>query len=38
VVVKQNISLVYGLGGLVAFVFLLMSAIRIYKSLREKKA
>ena len=36
VVVKQNISLLWGLGGLIAFIFLLMSAIKIYKSLREK--
>lgn len=35
VVVKQNISLVYGLVGLVAFVLVLMSAIRIYKMVRE---
>jgi len=34
VVVKQNISLLWGLGGLVAFIVLLMSAIRVYKSLR----
>lgn len=37
VVVKENISIAYGLGGLMAFVVLLMSAIKIYKSLREKK-
>jgi protoporphyrinogen IX oxidase len=36
VVVKQNMSLVYGLLGLVLFVLILMSAIRIYKLLREK--
>jgi protoporphyrinogen IX oxidase len=35
VVVKQNISLVYGLVGLFAFVLALMSAIRIYKMLRK---
>lgn len=35
VVVKQNISLVYGLVGLFAFVLVLMSAIRIYKMVRE---
>jgi putative membrane protein len=35
VVVKQNISLLWGLGGLIAFVILLMSAIKIYKSLRR---
>lgn len=37
VVVKQNISLVWGLGGLVLFIILLMSAINIYKLLRNKK-
>lgn len=36
VVVKQNISLLWGLGGLIAFIVLLMSAIKIYKSLRKK--
>lgn len=36
VVVKQNISWVYGLIGLAAFVLVLMSAIKIYKALREK--
>ena len=36
VVVKQNISLLWGLGGLVAFIILLMSAIKIYKVLRSK--
>ncbi len=36
VVVRQNISLVYGLLGLVLFVILLMSAIRIYKNIRQK--
>jgi putative membrane protein len=35
VVVKQNISLFWGLGGLLAFVIVLMSAIKIYKSLRK---
>ena len=35
-VVKQGMSLVYGLVGLVLFVFLLMSAIRIYKIIRLK--
>jgi protoporphyrinogen IX oxidase len=34
VVVKQNISLVYGLIGLAALVSVLMSAIRIYKAFR----
>ncbi|MFN4082411.1 MAG: CopD family protein [Bacteroidia bacterium] len=36
VVVKQNMSIVYGMVGLVLFVILLMSAIKIYKSIREK--
>ena len=34
VVVKQSMSLVWGLVGLVLFVLLLMSAIRIYKKVR----
>lgn len=34
--VKQGLSVVWGLGGLVAFVVLLMSAIKIYKSIRQK--
>jgi putative membrane protein len=36
-VVKQNISVVWGIVGLIAFVTLLMSAIKIYKLVREKK-
>lgn len=36
VVVKQNMSLLWGLGGLLAFVFVLMSAIKIYKALRNR--
>jgi putative membrane protein len=36
--VKDSMSLVWGLLGLVAFILLLMSAIRIYKLLRERKA
>ncbi|HEY0677299.1 MAG TPA: CopD family protein [Chitinophagaceae bacterium] len=36
VVVKQNMSLVWGLGGLVLLMILLMSAIKIYKLLRER--
>jgi len=36
VVVKQNMSLVYGLGGLICFIFLLLSGIKIYKLIREK--
>jgi len=35
-VVKQSMSWAWGLGGLVAFVILLMSAIRIYKTVRNK--
>ncbi|MFI5133655.1 MAG: CopD family protein [Chitinophagales bacterium] len=35
-VVKQNISVVWGIVGLVAFVTLLMSAIKIYKILRSR--
>ncbi len=36
--VKQSFSLVWGLGGLVGLVIILMSAIKIYKNLRAKKA
>jgi protoporphyrinogen IX oxidase len=36
VVVKQNMSVVWGLTGLVLFIILLMSAIRIYKMVRNK--
>ena len=35
VVVKQNLSFVWGIGGLLLFVLLLMSAIKIYKLLRK---
>ena len=35
-VVKQNVSVVWGLIGLIAFVILLMSAIKIYKIVRQK--
>ena len=35
VVVKQNMSVVWGLAGLVLFIILLMSAIRIYKLIRK---
>jgi len=35
-VVKQNISVVWGIVGLIAFVILLMSAIKIYKLIRSK--
>lgn len=37
VVVKQSLSFVWGLVGLILFILLLMSAIRIYKKLRETK-
>jgi putative membrane protein len=37
VVVKNSMSFVWGLIGLALFVVLLMSAIKIYKSIREKK-
>ena len=36
VVVKQSISLVWGLIGLILFIALLMGAIKIYKLLRDK--
>lgn len=36
VVVKQNMSLLYGVGGLIAFVVILMSAIQYYKKIRER--
>jgi protoporphyrinogen IX oxidase len=36
-VVKDSLSAVWGLIGLVLFIILLMSAIRIYKMVREKK-
>ena len=35
-VVKQGMSLLWGLGGLVLFVILLMSAIKVYKLIRIK--
>lgn len=37
-VVKQNMSVVWGLVGLILFVMALMSAIKIYKNTRGKKA
>ena len=37
VVVKQSLSFVWGLVGLILLVVLLVSAIRIYKLLRQKK-
>ena len=36
VVVKENLSFVWGLAGLLLLVILLLSAIRIYKLLRSK--
>ena len=36
VVVKQNISLLYGLGGLMVIMLVLLLAIRLYKAIREK--
>jgi len=36
-VVKENMSVVWGLAGLVCFVIVLMSAIKIYKNIRQKK-
>jgi putative membrane protein len=35
--VKQSISFVWGILGLICFVVLLMSAIKIYKAIRDKK-
>jgi len=37
VVVKQNMSWAWGLAGLFGFVIVLMSAVRIYKTVRTKK-
>lgn len=37
VMIKTELSLVYGLGGLAIFVLLLVAAIKIYKKVREKK-
>lgn len=36
VVVKQNMSVVWGLAGLILFIVMLMSAIKIYKLTRQK--
>ena len=36
-VVKQNMSVVWGIVGLIAFVVLLMTAIRIYKLIRNRE-
>lgn len=38
VVVKQGMSWAWGIGGLLLFVILLMSAIKVYKLLRSKAA
>lgn len=38
VVVKQNISAFWGVIGLLIFIFILMSAIKIYKTIRDKKS
>lgn len=37
VVVRQNMSLVWGVGGLILFVIILLSAIKVYKLVRERK-
>ncbi len=37
VAVKQNMSWVWGLTGMILFVILLMSAIKVYKLLRERR-
>lgn len=36
VVVKSNMSLIWGLGGLLVLFLLIMTAVRIYKSLRKE--
>ena len=36
VVVKQGMSMVWGIAGLIAFIIVLMSAIRIYKIIRKR--
>jgi len=36
-VVKQNLSFLWGLAGLVLFIILLMSAVRIYKMMRNRE-
>jgi len=37
IVVKQGISMVYGLSGLLVFTIIIMASIAIYKNLRNKK-
>ena len=36
-VVKESMSFVWGLVGLIGFIIILMSAIKIYKTIRDKK-
>ncbi len=36
-VVKEDINWIYTIAGLIAFVFILMSAVKIYKYYRMKK-
>ncbi|MFM2048665.1 MAG: hypothetical protein RI955_1213, partial [Bacteroidota bacterium] len=36
VVVKQEMSLVYGVVGIILFIIILMMAIRMYKRMRKK--
>jgi putative membrane protein len=36
-VVRENISVVWGIAGLILFIIILMSAIRIYKMIRAKR-
>ncbi|MCU0386870.1 MAG: hypothetical protein MUE38_12625 [Flavihumibacter sp.] len=38
VTVKQSMSLVWGIGGLICLVVILMLAIRIYKKIRQGKS
>jgi protoporphyrinogen IX oxidase len=38
VVVKQNISLLYGMIGLLALIVLLLGGIRVYRAVRESKS
>lgn len=37
IVLKNTISLLYGLGGIVVFSVILLAAIKVYKNIREKK-
>ena len=36
-VVKQNLSFLWGLAGLILFIILLMSAVRVYKMIRNRE-